>query len=46
MLPKAEAERFAGRWRDRYFRAHRSAAHRALFFTTDPSPPAFELLEG
>jgi galactokinase len=46
MIPKAEAERFAGRWRDRYVRAHHSAAHRSLFFTTDPSPPAFELLEG
>lgn len=46
MIPTAEAERFAGRWRDRYFRAHHSASHRALFFTTRPSPPAFELLEG
>lgn len=44
MIPTAEAERFATRWKDRYFRAHHSASHRALFFETAPSPPAFELL--
>lgn len=46
MIPTAEAERFASRWREKYLRVHHSASHRALFFTTSPSPPAFELLEG
>jgi galactokinase len=45
MVPAAEAERFIGRWRERYLRAHPNAAHRAQFFTTVPSPPAFELLD-
>ena len=43
MVPTAEAERFASRWRDRYLRVHHSASQRALFFQTAPSPPAFEL---
>jgi galactokinase len=46
MVPTADAERFASRWRERYLRTHHSASHRALFFTTAPSPPAFELLDG
>lgn len=46
MVPVAEAERFASRWRERYLRVHHSASHRALFFTTSPSPPAFEVLGG
>lgn len=46
MVPTAEAERFAGKWRERYLRVHHSASHRSLFFATSPSPPAFELLDG
>lgn len=44
MVPRAEAERFATRWRERYLRTHHSASHRALFFVTQPSPPAFEVI--
>lgn len=46
MIPTSEAERFAARWREKYLRVHHSASHRAQFFTTAPSPPAFELLGG
>jgi galactokinase len=46
MIPRADAERFASRWREKYLRVHHSASHRALFFETSPSPPAFELVEG
>lgn len=45
MVPVAEAERFIARWREKYLRGHPNAAHRAQFFTTSPSPPAFELLD-
>lgn len=44
MVPTAEAERFAARWREKYLRVHHGAARRALFFTTAPSMPAFEVL--
>jgi hypothetical protein len=44
MVPVTEAEAFAARWRERYLRAHRTAAHRAQFFTTAPGPPAFEVI--
>ena len=44
MVPVADAERFASRWRDKYLRVHHSASHRALFFQTAPSMPAFELV--
>lgn len=44
MVPVAEAEAFVARWRERYLRAHRTAAHRAQFFTTAPGPPAFEVI--
>lgn len=46
MIPSSEAERFAARWRERYLRVHHSASHRALFFRTGPSVPAFELIDG
>lgn len=45
MIATADADRFALRWRERYLRAHAAASHRALFFTTNPAPPAFELIE-
>jgi len=45
MVPAADAERFASRWRDRYLRMHASASHRALFFSTQPSAPAFEVVD-
>jgi galactokinase len=45
MVRASEAERFATRWRDRYLRTHRSASHRALFFATSPSAPAFEVVD-
>ncbi|WP_053334056.1 galactokinase family protein [Gemmatimonas phototrophica] len=45
MVPTVDAERFAAKWRERYLRVHHSASHRSLFFTTSPSPPAFELLD-
>lgn len=45
MVPAADAERFASRWRERYLRTHGSASHRALFFTTRPSAPAFEVVD-
>lgn len=46
MIPTAEAERFAARWREKYLRVHHSASHRAQFFQTAPSSPAFELIDG
>ncbi len=45
MVKAADAERFASRWRDKYLRTHHSASHRALFFTTAPSAPAFEVID-
>ncbi len=45
MVQASEAERFASRWRDRYLRTHAAASHRALFFTTRPSAPAFEVVD-
>ena len=44
MVPASDAERFASRWRDRYLRTHAAASHRALFFSTRPSAPAFEVV--
>lgn len=44
MVPQAEAEQFALRWRERYVRVHRASSHRAQFFVTGPGQPAFELL--
>jgi galactokinase len=44
MIRAEDAEKFAARWREKYLRTHPSAAQRALFFTTRPSPPAFEVL--
>ena len=44
MVPSADAERFATRWRDKYLRVHHGAAHRALFFQTGPSMPVFEVV--
>jgi len=44
MVPTADAERFATRWRDKYLRVHHGAAHRALFFQTGPSMPVFEVV--
>jgi galactokinase len=44
MVPVAEAEAFAARWRERYLRVHRSAARRAQFFATAPGQPAFEVI--
>jgi galactokinase len=44
MVPTVDAERFASRWREKYLRVHHSASHRALFFQTTPSSPAFELV--
>lgn len=44
MIPTADAEKFASRWREKYLRTHPSASQRALFFTTRPSPPAFEVV--
>lgn len=44
MIPTADAERFAARWREKYLRVHHGASHRALFFTSAPSPPAFEVV--
>lgn len=46
MVPTVDAERFAARWREKYLRVHHAASHRAQFFVTTPSPPAFELLDG
>ena len=45
MVPASDAERFASRWRERYLRTHGSASHRALFFTTRPGAPAFEVVD-
>lgn len=45
MVKSDEAERFASRWRDKYLRTHHSASHRALFFTTQPTAPAFEVID-
>ncbi|WP_411281472.1 galactokinase family protein [Gemmatimonas sp.] len=45
MVHAIDAERFASRWRDRYLRTHGSASHRSLFFTTQPSAPAFEVVD-
>lgn len=46
MVPTADVERFAGRWRDKYLRVHPNAGRRSIFFATLPSPPAFELVNG
>jgi galactokinase len=43
MIANSDAEKFALRWRERYLRAHGNTSHRALFFTTAPSSPAFEV---
>ncbi len=43
MIRADDAEKFAARWREKYLRSHPSAAQRALFFVTRPSPPAFEV---
>jgi galactokinase len=44
MVPVAEAERFAARWREKYLRTHYAASQRALFFASQPSAPAFEVI--
>jgi hypothetical protein len=44
MVPTVDAERFASRWREKYLRVHHGASHRAQFFPTAPSSPAFELV--
>ncbi len=44
MVRASDAERFATRWRERYLRTHGAASHRALFFPTQPSAPAFEVV--
>ena len=45
MVQASDAERFASRWRERYLRTHGSASHRALFFSTRPTAPAFEVAD-
>ncbi len=42
MIPQQDAERFASRWRDKYVKLFPRSAHRAQFFETKPSAPAFE----
>jgi galactokinase len=45
MIAAPDAEKFAARWRERYLRTHGASSHRALFFVTRPSPPAFEVAD-
>lgn len=46
MVRSAEADRFVGRWRERYAALHKGPSRRAQFFTTEPSAPAFEISGG
>jgi galactokinase len=43
LVSRAEAETFTARWRARYAAAFPDRANRAVFVTTRPGPPAFEL---
>lgn len=45
MVPTADADGFASRWREHYAAAHRGPSRRSQFFTTEPSAPAFEVAD-